>query len=65
MAVQVAGTSLLSLLMAAALMMGGLPPIAYTIPDRLAVFSGKGPVFGLRPGGPLDGITTMAGLLPR
>ena len=39
---QMVATSLFALAMATALVTHGLPPIAYTIPDRLAVFNGSG-----------------------
>ena len=63
MSVQMVATSLLVLLMAAGVMTHGLPPIAYTIPGRLAVFTGGSGLSGHAGGNPA-GVETMAGLLP-
>ena len=63
MSVQMVATSLLALLMATGMMTKGLPPIAYTIPGRLAVLT-AGPGLGGHPGSGSAGLETMAGLLP-
>ena len=65
MSVQVAMTSLLSMLMAAGLMMAGLPPVAYTIPARLAVFIGEDAGLGGPGTGHRGGFETMARRLSR
>lgn len=57
---QMVATSIFALGMAVAVMAKGLPPIAYTIPDRLAVFKGQGSGFGAHVGG----IEALAGLRP-
>ena len=64
MSVQIVATSLFALVMAMALMLAGLPPLAYTIPARLALFTGEGPGFGGHAGGVADGAETLAGLRP-
>ncbi len=53
-------TSIFSAGLATSVMMKGLPPIAYTIPARLAVFSGPSPVFG----GHAEQADALAGLRP-
>ena len=60
MSVQIVATALFAVIVTTAMMMAGLPPIAYTIPHRLAVFTGDGP--GL--GGHAGGTETLAGLRP-
>ena len=64
MPIQVVMTSLFALAMTMALMLAGLPPLAYTIPARLAVFTGEGPGFGGHAGRPVGGTETLAGLRP-
>ncbi len=63
---QMVATSVFALAMAVAMMAKGLPPIAYTIPERLsvfkeqAVFKESGPGFG----GPAASLEALAGLRP-
>lgn len=64
MTVQIVATSLFALIMTMALMLAGLPPLAYTIPARLTVFTGEGSSLGGHAGGSAGGIETLAGLRP-
>ena len=60
MSLEMVLTSMFSVGLAATVMMKALPPIAYTIPDRLAVFSGTGPLSG----GHVKQADAMAGVRP-
>ena len=64
MAVQIVATTLFALVMAMAVMLAGLPRLAYTIPARLAVFTDEGSGFGSHAGAPAGGTETLAGLRP-
>ena len=64
MTVQMVATSLFALVMTMAVMLAGLPPPAYTLPARLAVFTGEGAGLGGHAGGPAGGLETLAGLRP-
>ena len=60
MSLEMVLTSIFSASLAMTVMVKGLPPIAYTIPARLAVFTGPGSAFG----GHVEQVEAMAGLRP-
>ncbi len=60
MSLEMVLTSLFSASLAVTVIAKGLPPIAYTLPDRLAVFTGPGPGFG----GHVEQKDAMASLRP-
>ena len=64
MMVEMVATCLFGLGLAMAVMTKGLPPIAYTLPARLAVFTGPHPGFTSHTGTREGGGEALAGLRP-